>query len=50
MAAPHRYFMALLVVLLLSGGRATLHAHQPPTSYCFKAIAHTYQFALTLSN
>ena len=30
MVGPHRYFMALLVVLLLSGGSATLHAHQDP--------------------
>jgi hypothetical protein len=26
--APGRYFMALLMALLLSGGSATLHAHQ----------------------
>jgi phosphatidylserine/phosphatidylglycerophosphate/cardiolipin synthase-like enzyme len=30
MVGLHRYFMALLVVLLLSGGSATLHAHQDP--------------------
>jgi hypothetical protein len=30
MVAPRRWLMALLVVLLLSGGSATLHAHQDP--------------------
>ena len=28
MLAPRRWLMALLVVILLSGGGATLHAHQ----------------------
>jgi phosphatidylserine/phosphatidylglycerophosphate/cardiolipin synthase-like enzyme len=30
MVAPHRWLMALLVILLLNGGSATLHAHQDP--------------------
>jgi phosphatidylserine/phosphatidylglycerophosphate/cardiolipin synthase-like enzyme len=30
MVAPRRWLMALLLVLLLSGGSATLHAHQDP--------------------
>lgn len=30
MVAPHRWLMPLLVVLLLSGGSATLQAHQDP--------------------
>ena len=30
MGAPRRWRMALLLVILLSGGSATLHAHQDP--------------------
>jgi phosphatidylserine/phosphatidylglycerophosphate/cardiolipin synthase-like enzyme len=44
MVAPRRWRMALLVVLLLSGGRATLHAHQGPCHrlHSCPSDGHTY--------
>jgi PLD-like domain len=44
MVAPGRYCMALLMVLLLSGGSATLHAHQDPCHRLHRCPSdhHTY--------